>query len=364
MKVVVIIGTRPEAIKLAPVVMALKGDSRFETVVCSTGQHREMLQQVLDLFQLEADVNLDLMRPNQTLAALHARAMKSLDEFYSEETPELVLVQGDTSTAMVGAMAAFYRDIFVGHVEAGLRTDDNRHPFPEEMNRRVISQVAQYHFPPTERSYQTLVDEGHSKENIVLSGNTVIDALLWVQQHLSAESRKPFVVPKKRLILVTAHRRESFGKPLKDICRALLEITRRYSDVHLLFPVHPNPNVRKTVNDLLSGNDHISLIDPLPYDRLVAAMDQSEIILTDSGGIQEEAPSLGKPVLVLREKTERPEAVEAGTSILVGRDKETILEETEKLLSDKAYYDTVATRRNPFGDGQAARRIIEFLARL
>lgn len=361
MKILVTIGTRPEAIKLAPVVKALQADDRFQTLVCSTGQHREMLAQVLDLFSITPDIDLDLMQPDQTLAGLHAKAMEKLDQIYKTHTPEMVLVQGDTSTAMVAALAAFYLDIPVGHVEAGLRTDDIRHPFPEEANRRIISAVTRLNFAPTERSCNNLRREGHSEPSIVLTGNTVIDALLWVRQQLTEEMTTPYYKKDLRLILVTVHRRESFGEPMRNIYRALRELAEKNPDIWMLYPVHLNPNVRQTAEQMLGNHERIQLVDPLPYDQLVAAMDACTLILTDSGGIQEEAPSLGKPVLILREKTERPEAIEAGTSILVGRDPNNIIHEAERLLLNTTIYEEIAKIKNPFGDGQASEKILNAL---
>jgi len=360
-KILVLLGTRPEAIKMCPVIAALREEAGFFTVVCSTGQHRAMLDQVLTLFAVKPDIDLQLMRPDQTLSDLHSRAMAELDGVLAEQAPDCVLVQGDTSTAMVGALAAFYRQIPVGHVEAGLRTDDIYHPFPEEVNRRVIGCLAALHFAPTRRAADALLREGAPPANVFLTGNTVVDALLWVKERLSPALREKYQRPGQRLVLVTAHRRESFGEPFRDLCRAFLELLRRNPDLWILYPVHLNPHVQRVVQELLSGHERIQLVDPLPYDELVSAMNASTLILTDSGGIQEEAPSLGKPSLVLREKTERPEAVEAGTSIVVGRDPARIVGEAERLLNDPAYYQDVARKENPFGDGHAAQRILAAL---
>ena len=360
-KVLVLMGTRPEAIKLCPVVTVLKRDQSFQPVVCSTGQHRAMLDQVLTLFDIKPDIDLMLMSPDQSLAELNARAMAELDQVLVEQQPACVLVQGDTTTAMVGALAAFYRKIPVGHVEAGLRTDDIYHPFPEEVNRRIIGCMAQLHFAPTRRSVEALLREGVKPMGVFQTGNTVVDALLWVKNRLSASLLEKYVRPGKRLVLVTAHRRESFGEPLRDLCRAFLELIGRNPDLWLLYPVHLNPNVRRVVDEFLNGHERIQLVDPLPYDELVSAMNASTLIMTDSGGIQEEAPSLGKPTLVLREKTERAEAVEAGTSIVVGRDPKRIVTEAERLLNDEASYRRAARQENPFGDGQASERILQRL---
>jgi len=364
MKVLSIFGTRPEAIKMAPVVKRLNHHSdHCASVVCVTAQHRQMLDQVLSLFDIRPDYDLNIMRPDQTLAQVTANALTEIDVVLRAEKPDWVLTQGDTTTAMVGALAAFYHRIRVGHVEAGLRTWDKFQPFPEEINRKIADAVCDLHFAPTEASRGNLLREGVSDTSIVVTGNTVIDALLdvaerdydWREGELSSIPRD------KRLILVTAHRRENFGEPLLEICAALKEIAARYPDVHMVYPVHLNPNVRKAVFDLLSGIENITLLDPLEYLPLVQLMKASYLVLTDSGGLQEEAPGLGKPVLVLREVTERPEGVAAGTVKLVGANRRRIVGETARLLDDPTGYERMSRAINPYGDGHASERIVEKL---
>jgi UDP-N-acetylglucosamine 2-epimerase (non-hydrolysing) len=364
MKVLSIFGTRPEAIKMAPVVKRLgEHPEHFTSVVCVTAQHRQMLDQVLSLFDIRPDYDLNIMRPDQTLAQVTASALTELDAVLREEKPDWVLTQGDTTTAMVGALAAFYHRIRVGHVEAGLRTWDKFQPFPEEINRRVADAVCDLRFAPTEASRDNLLREGVSDASVIVTGNTVIDALLevagrdydWRQGDLAQVPRD------KRLILVTAHRRENFGQPLLEICAALKEIAASYHDVHLVYPVHLNPNVCNVVRERLGGIEKITLLDPLEYLPLVQLMKASYLALTDSGGLQEEAPGLGKPVLVLREVTERPEGVEAGTVKLVGTDSRRIIEETARLLDDRAEYERMSRAINPYGDGRASERIVAAL---
>ncbi len=364
MKILSIFGTRPEAIKMAPVVKRLGAyPDQFTSVVCVTAQHRRMLDQVLSLFDIRPDYDLNIMRPDQTLAQVTSGALTELDRVLREEKPDWVLTQGDTTTAMVGALAAFYQRIRIGHVEAGLRTWDKFQPFPEEINRRIVDAVCDLHFAPTENARQNLLREGLSDATVVVTGNTVIDALLdvagrdfkWSESELAAIPRD------KRLILVTAHRRENFGQPLLEICAALREIASLYSDVHLVYPVHLNPNVRNVVTDRLGGVERVTLLDPLEYLPLVHLMKASYLALTDSGGLQEEAPGLGKPVLVLREVTERPEGVAAGTVKLVGANRRRIVEETARLLDDRAEYDRMSRAVNPYGDGRASERIVDIL---
>ena len=359
MKILSIFGTRPEAIKLAPVLSQLN-KHEVHSIVCVTAQHREMLDQVLALFAIQPHYDLALMQPNQSLAALTARALTKLDEVLRMEKPDWVLVQGDTTTAMVGALAAFYHQIKVGHVEAGLRSFDKYQPFPEEINRKMASSVSDLHFAPTEVSRQNLLREGVPEDNIVVTGNTVIDALLQVAAQPYDWDASPLaVIPRdKRIILVTAHRRENFGAPLQNICAALRTIAERYADVHLVYPVHLNPNVQTVVREMLGDIANITLLSPLEYLPLVQLLKQSYLVVTDSGGIQEEAPGLGKPVLVLREVTERPEGVTAGTVKLVGTDQDKIVCEVELLLTDQAEYDRMARAVNPYGDGQASQRIV------
>lgn len=357
-----VFGTRPEAIKMAPLLLYLRDCPEAEAVVCVTAQHRQMLDQVLDWFQIHPDYDLHLMQPNQTLAGLTARALQSVSEVIAEVKPDAVLVQGDTTTAMAAAMAAFYQRIPVGHVEAGLRTRDLNNPFPEEMNRHVIGVMASYHFSPTETARQALLAEQAPAESIFVTGNTVIDALQWtVARPRKLDLGVPLNGPGERLILVTAHRRESFGPDFESICYALREIVERNPDVRLVYPVHLNPNVQEPVKRILGGIERIHLIDPLPYPDTAHLMARSTLVITDSGGIQEEAPALGKPVLVMRRTTERPEAVTAGTAKLVGTETEAIVSAAETLLHDPAAYQAMANAVSPYGDGHAAERIIQIL---
>jgi UDP-N-acetylglucosamine 2-epimerase (non-hydrolysing) len=353
-----VFGTRPEAIKMAPIVKALAGEKGLRSLVCVTAQHREMLDQVLSLFAIAPDEDLDLMRQGQSLEELTARALTALGDALRRLKPDLLLVQGDTTTSMVAALAAFYARVPVGHVEAGLRTGDPDYPFPEEMNRRITSALTRHHFAPTERARQNLLAEGIAESAILVTGNTVIDALLEVV------ALKPSRAPKlplrgRRLILVTAHRRENFGAPLLEITAAIRDLADRYPDVDLVYPVHRNPNVDRPVRQALRDVPGVHLIDPLEYKAFVDLMAESYLILTDSGGIQEEAPSLGKPVLVLRDETERPEAVQAGTVRLVGPHRQAIVARAAELLDSKEAYAAMARAINPYGDGKAARRIVE-----
>lgn len=349
---------------MAPVVQALQRHPvEFTSIVCVTAQHRQMLDQVLALFALQPDYDLDLMQRDQTLAQLTANVLTQLDAVLIKEQPDWVIVQGDTTTAMAAALAAFYRHIKVGHVEAGLRTGDKSQPFPEEINRLFADTVADLHFAPTEQAQAHLLREGIPAASIIVTGNTVIDALLDVAArpydwHAGELAQVP---QDKRLILVTAHRRENFGAPLDNICQALLEIAARFPDVQLVYPVHLNPNVQRAVQTHLQGMSNITLLPPLEYLPLVQLLKQSTLVLTDSGGLQEEAPGLGKPVLVLREVTERPEGVTAGTVKLVGTDRERIVRETVRLLTEPAEYARMAQAVNPYGDGQASARIVESL---
>ncbi|MBS1788731.1 MAG: UDP-N-acetylglucosamine 2-epimerase (non-hydrolyzing) [Acidobacteria bacterium] len=363
MKVISIFGTRPEAIKMAPVVKELGKHSNIETIVCVTAQHRQMLDQVLSLFGIEPDYDLNLMQPNQSLAKLTSLALTELDSVLEREKPDWVLTQGDTTTAMVGALAAFYRQIKIGHVEAGLRTWDKFQPFPEEINRKIADAVCDLHFAPTAQSRENLLRESLDSNSIIVTGNTVIDALLEVAaKEYDWNSSELAAVPQgKWIILVTAHRRENFGPPLHEICQALKGIAARFPDVQIVYPVHLNPNVQQVVRTELGGIPNITLLPPLDYLPLVQLMKASHLVLTDSGGLQEEAPGLGKPVLVLREVTERPEGVEAGTVQLVGTNKERIVAATMRLLEDAAEYDRMARAVNPYGDGKASNRIVESL---
>ena len=354
-RVLVAVGTRPEAVKMAPVVHALRAARRCDVRVLATAQHRQLLDQIHAFFGIVPDRDLDLMRPDQTLADLTARMLAALDPVLADERPALVLAQGDTTTVMVTALACFYRKIPFGHVEAGLRTGDVHNPFPEEMNRVLVGRMATLHFAPTRGAAANLAKEGITA-NVHVTGNTVIDALLWAAERVDTA---PFAPPRgKRLVLVTAHRRENFGAPFESVCTALRAIADR-GDVQLLYPVHPNPNVRDVAHRVLGRHPAIRLVDPLDYPDMVAAMRACDLILTDSGGVQEEAPSLGKPVLVLRTTTERPEGVAAGAAKLVGTDRDTIIGAASRLLDDAAAYAAMARVDNPYGDGKAAQRIAE-----
>ncbi len=349
---------------MAPVIHRFqKQTDRFRVVVCVTGQHREMLRQTNEFFQIVPDYDLELMKPNQSLAELTSRAVSALDPIIEREQPDLLFVQGDTTSAFVGALDAYYHRIPVAHVEAGLRTRNKYSPFPEEINRRLIGEIATLHFAPTKRALQALESEG-AEGNIYQVGNTVIDALLLARSMLppTPVSRDLGAVQNAlsngtRLLLVTTHRRESFGTPLEDVCLALLDIIRGHPETHIILPVHRNPNVRTTVEGLLAGQERITLTEPLDYPDLVWLMDKAFLILTDSGGIQEEAPSLGKPVLVLRNETERIEGIDAGTALLVGTKREKIVSEAQRLLNDDAHYRAMAEATNPYGDGTAATKI-------
>ena len=370
MKVMVVFGTRPEAIKMVPVVMALKARPQdFDVQVCVTAQHREMLDQVLALFDITPDFDLNLMTPGQSLGGLTSRALQGLEDVFQAQKPDLVLVHGDTTTTFTASLAAFYQQIKIGHVEAGLRTGDIYSPWPEEFNRRVTGIVANYHFAPTKVSEQNLLAENTKPESILVTGNTVIDALQWVvkkveeDKTLSAQltAKFDFIDPYKKMILVTGHRRENFGDGFLNICQSLKELAQR-DDVQIVYPVHLNPNVQKPVNDILGEMDNVHLIAPQDYLPFVYLMNQAHIILTDSGGVQEEAPSLGKPVLVMRDTTERPEAVEAGTVKLVGTNANTIKQAVIELLDNDESYKSMSFAHNPYGDGQASHRIADFIA--
>jgi len=360
MKILIIFGTRPEAIKMAPLVLRLR--QSLEVKVCVTGQHREMLDQVLSLFQIVPDYDLNLMKPNQNLANLTAEVLNGVTQILQKRKFDWVLVQGDTTSTMAGAMAAFYQKVRVGHVEAGLRTYNLNSPFPEELNRQVTSKMAQLHFAPTAESKQNLLKEGFSENNISITGNTVIDALHWVLEHSTPlDLALPIDLQQSRMILVTGHRRENFGEGFQQICEALQTIALQQPDVQIVYPVHLNPNVLEPVNRILSNLPNIHLLEPLEYPQFVHLMNQSALILTDSGGVQEEAPSLGKPVLVMRDTTERPEAVQAGTVKLVGANQRTIVDETIRLLNDSEAYRKMAFAHNPYGDGTASKKIMDAL---
>jgi UDP-N-acetylglucosamine 2-epimerase (non-hydrolysing) len=368
-KILTVFGTRPEAIKMAPLVGRLANDDRFDSRVCVTAQHREMLDQVLELFDIKPDYDLNVMRPGQTLPELTSRVLLELTPILKEFRPDVVLVHGDTSTTFAASLAAYYERIDVGHVEAGLRTGDIYSPWPEEGNRKLTGALARYHFAPTQRSKENLLAENCLDSRVYITGNTVVDALLLVKAKLESDQRLenslsqsfPYLDENKKLILVTGHRRESFGGGFERICEALVEIAQQHKDVQILYPVHLNPNVQEPVNRLLTGVENIWLIEPQQYLPFVYLMNRASIILTDSGGIQEEAPSLGKPVLVMRDTTERPEAVAAGTVRLVGTDKQIIVSELTKLLVDKYTYDLMSRAHNPYGDGMASDRIRDIL---
>jgi UDP-N-acetylglucosamine 2-epimerase (non-hydrolysing) len=368
-KVMVVFGTRPEAIKMAPLVHAIEAHPKLHAITVVTAQHRQMLDQVLDIFGITPDADLDIMQPGQTLPDLTARIVQSITPVFAEHKPDLVLVHGDTSTTLSTALAAFYARVPIGHVEAGLRTGNMQSPWPEEMNRRLTAPLCSLHFAPTAKSRANLLSEGMADDSMFVTGNTVIDALLQVDSrlksddalHASMMDRFPFLNPGKRLILVTGHRRENFGDGFENICQALAAIARR-DEVQIVYPVHLNPNVQEPVRRHLSGLDNVHLIEPQDYLPFVFLMQQAHIILTDSGGVQEEAPSLGKPVLVMRNTTERPEAVDAGTVRLVGTDKTHIVEEVGRLLDDLTAYARMSEAHNPYGDGRACERITQAIA--
>lgn len=365
-KVMVVIGTRPEAIKLAPVILELgKHQDCFGTTICVTGQHREMLDQMLGVFGLRPDHDLAVMKPGQTLSDVTSACLAGMDRVIELERPDMVLVQGDTTTTLAASIAAFYKRVPIGHIEAGLRTGKKYDPFPEEINRRVTSHISDVHFAPTEFAKNNLVREGISPENILVTGNTVIDALLFTKRRITEDSSSAWngngEVNGLRTILVTAHRRESFGLPFRRVCEALRAIAERRRDVLIVYPVHLNPNVQAPVREILGGIPNVKLIAPLDYVSFVACMQSAYILLTDSGGIQEEGPALHKPVLVMRDVSERPEAIAAGTSLLTGTDPEAIFSAVSSLLDDPVRYNDMASRPNPYGDGRASERIVQYM---
>ncbi len=362
LKVMSVVGTRPEAIKMAPVIKELeKHPDKITSVVCATAQHREMLDQVLEIFDIRPDYDLNVMTPNQTLPQLTANLLLRLADVVARERPDWLLVQGDTTTVMAASLVAYYHRVRVGHVEAGLRTDDKWQPYPEEINRRVTDVIADLYFAPTARNRDNLRREGVRDEAIVVTGNTVIDALLMTDARIAREqgNGRRWTSNGQRLILVTAHRRENFGAPLARICEALAEIAARYPDVRIVYPVHPNPNVLAPVHERLGGISNITLTEPQGYYDFVGMMREAHIVLTDSGGMQEEAPGLKVPVLVMREVTERPEGVEAGVVRLVGTDDHRIVHEVVTLLEDEAAYQRMSQGANPYGDGKASQRIVQ-----
>ncbi|MFA4740513.1 non-hydrolyzing UDP-N-acetylglucosamine 2-epimerase [Vibrio vulnificus] len=370
-KVLTVFGTRPEAIKMAPLVHALALDERFEAKCCVTAQHRERLDQVLELFEITPDYDLNLMKAGQTLNEVTARILLELKPVLQEFKPDVVLVHGDTATTFAASLAAYYEQIAVGHVEAGLRTGNIYSPWPEEANRKLTGALTKYHFAPTETSQQNLLQENYSEENIFVTGNTVIDALLMVKEKIEQDAdlkatlaaQFPYLDENKKLILVTGHRRESFGGGFERICEALAQTAKQHPEVQILYPMHLNPNVREPVNRILGSVENVLLIEPQQYLPFIYLMDRAHIILTDSGGIQEEAPSLGKPVLVMRDTTERPEAVAAGTVKLVGTDVEKIVSNLNTLLSDSEAYQAMSFAHNPYGDGKACQRILDSLCK-
>lgn len=371
MKILSVFGTRPEAIKMAILVKKLNEEIQIQHRVCITSQHKEMLQQVLALFHIQADYDLNLMKPGQTLSLLTSEIITHMQVVFDDFKPNIILVHGDTTTTFATTLVAFYNKIKIAHVEAGLRTYNLQSPFPEEANRLLTSKLANYHFAPTRQNYENLLQEGIIDSSIIQTGNTVIDSLQYIAKitlditpELATTSVKDLILNQQKYILITGHRRENFGKGLRNICQALLQIAQKYPEIQLIYPVHLNPNVREVVFQQLKEQKNIHLISPVSYQSFVFLMKNTYLILTDSGGIQEEAPSLGKPVLVMRDTTERPEAVEAGTVKLVGTDREKILQETSKLIEEKTYYKTMSQAINPYGDGKASERIINYLKKI
>ncbi|CTQ54754.1 UDP-N-acetylglucosamine 2-epimerase [Roseibium album] len=364
----VIVGTRPEGIKMAPVVRALRADDRFKCTLVSTGQHKEMLQRALADFDLKPDIDLSVMQPGQTLGALSGRLFLKIDQLLEEQKPDWVLVQGDTTTVMITSLCAFYRGIRVGHVEAGLRSHDLRAPFPEELNRRVAGSVSDLHFAPTQASRQNLLNEGVRNDTIFVTGNSGIDALLQIASEVREQPPQldqdaaDLIGRFERFVLITGHRRENFGEGFQNICRAITRLSKQFPDTGFLYPVHLNPNVREPVYAIIKDCPNVALVEPLEYRHFVHLMDRAYLLLSDSGGVQEEAPSLGKPVLVMREVTERPEGVEAGCAELVGATEDRIFDRVSSLLTDTARYQTMARAQNPYGDGKASQRITAALA--
>ncbi|MBR4156590.1 MAG: UDP-N-acetylglucosamine 2-epimerase (non-hydrolyzing) [Bacteroidales bacterium] len=374
-KVMLVFGTRPEAIKMAPLVKKFQENTDFQTIVCVTAQHREMLDQVLDIFEIKPDYDLNIMKQGQDLYDITSRVMLGLRDVLNETNPDIVLVHGDTTTSMAAALAAFYKQIPVAHIEAGLRTNDIYSPWPEEMNRRMTGRIATYHFSPTELSRHNLLKENVYDKNIIITGNTVIDALFWVVNKIKNDNKLAKILNdnikengynldrQKKIVLITGHRRENFGEGFKNICCAIRDLSIKYPDVDFVYPMHLNPNVRKPISEIFDGQ-HLTnafFIEPLDYLNFVFLMEKADIILTDSGGIQEEAPSLGKPVLVMRNNTERPEALDAGTVKLVGTDYDRIVNEVSELLDNESEYKKMSHAANPYGDGLACQRIVNFM---
>tara|TARA_B100000900_G_C20573924_1_gene714501 strand:- start:290 stop:1441 length:1152 start_codon:yes stop_codon:yes gene_type:complete len=372
-KILLVFGTRPEAIKMVPIIKALKRDKKFDVKVCVTAQHREMLDQVLEIFDILPDYDLNIMNPIQDLFDVTSNVLIGMRTVLSDFKPNIVLVHGDTTTTSASALAAFYHQIKVGHIEAGLRTNNIYSPWPEEANRQITSVIANFHFAPTQTSQKNLLKENKDKKNILICGNTVIDSLFLVLNKIENDpglkkkiindiSKQYELKNEKKIILITGHRRENFGEGFTDICKAIKMIADNNPSIDIVYPVHLNPNVQKPVRKMLSGSHNIFLIDPMPYQSFIYMMSKSYFIITDSGGIQEEAPSLGKPVLVMRDTTERPEALKAGTVKLVGTNPNVILKESQKLLDNKNEYDKMSKAHNPYGDGFASEKIVDFLS--
>lgn len=364
LKVMTVFGTRPEGIKMAPIVKELEKREGIESIICITAQHRQMLDQVLSLFDIKPDYDLNIFKPGQTLTDITTRALKGLEEVIIKEKPDVLLVQGDTTTVFAGALAAFYQKVKIGHVEAGLRSGNLYSPYPEEANRKLTGIVTDFHFAPTERNRQNLLKEDYPDEKIFITGNTVIDALKYAIKEdyiFDIDLLNKLDYKDKRVILLTCHRRENIGEPMENIFTAVKDIVEKYTDVELIFPMHLNPKVREIANRILSNNHRIHLIEPLDYEPMANIMSKVHLVVTDSGGIQEEAPTLGKPVLVVREETERPEGIEAGTAKLLGTNYEIIFNELNLLLSNKDEYNKMANAVNPYGDGRASERIVDIL---
>ena len=358
-KVMSIFGTRPEAIKMAPLVKELEKRENIESIVCVTAQHREMLDQVLETFDIKPDYDLNIMKQGQTLGDVTTRALTGLEEVIKEARPDIVLVHGDTTTTFAGALAAFYNQVAIGHVEAGLRTDNKYSPYPEEMNRQMVDRLSDMYFAPTEISKSNLLKENIDESKIYITGNTAIDAMSTTVDKNYTHKELEWIKPGERMILLTAHRRENLGEPMRHIFRAIKRIVDEFDDVKVIYPIHMNPKVREVANEVFDGDDKVKLIEPLEVFDFHNFQNKSYIILTDSGGIQEEAPSLGKPVLVLRDTTERPEGISAGTLKLVGTDEDIIYEETKRLLTDSKEYERMSKASNPYGDGHASERIVD-----
>lgn len=363
LKIAFIFGTRPETIKMAPLILLAKKDKNITPFIISTGQHQELLDQALSLFEIKPKIDLSVMTKNQTLSSLTSKITKELSSVFEQEKPDITLVQGDTTTAFVGALVSFYHQIPIGHIEAGLRSFDKLQPFPEEINRRLVSTMADFHFAPTQGAKKNLINEGVKTKNIFVAGNTIIDALKYVATKVKSfkDQNLSKLDLKAKNILVTTHRRENLGKPMTEICSAINQLSTEDTQLSFILPMHPNPKVREVLKKNLSKNKQVCLIEPLDYPDFVLMMKKSYLILTDSGGVQEEAPSLGKPVLVMRETTERPEGIKAGTAILIGTNKNKIVKTAKKLLKDRNEYQKIAKKKNPYGDGKSSQRILRII---